>query len=87
MLVEDRTKHKAVGSRMVSETTEASAVVVDHAPSQYAEVNALLKGRRIVLVDTPGLNYASTSDAAVLTRLSQRLVASLVHPLSWGDRN
>jgi predicted GTPase len=79
-LVDDETKHRTVGHRMVSETSETSVVVVERAPSQYAALNHLLNDRRIVLVDTPGFNDTTMNDAVVLTSISQWLLASFVQP-------
>jgi predicted GTPase len=78
--VDDETKHRTVGHRMVSETSETSVVVIERAPSQYATLNRLLNDRRIVLVDTPGLNDVTMNDAVVLTNISQWLLASFVQP-------
>ncbi|TEB20534.1 hypothetical protein FA13DRAFT_1742848 [Coprinellus micaceus] len=75
-LVDDETKYRTVGHRMVSETSETSVVVVERAPSQYAALNRLLNDRRIVLVDTPGFNDTTMNDAVVLTSISQWLLAS-----------
>lgn len=78
--MDDEKKHRPVGHKLVSETSETSAVVVEQAPSQYTALNCLLNTRRIVLVDTPGFNDTTLNDAAVLTSISQWLVASLVQP-------
>ena len=70
-----------VGTRMVSCTQEISAVAIEEVPSKFKEseaINALLRGRRIVLVDTPGFDDTLTPDSTVLIRIAKWLESSFV---------
>ena len=46
-------------SSLSSCTIEVQATIVHHAPSCYAKVNEFLDGRRMILLDCPGLDPVS----------------------------
>jgi predicted GTPase len=65
-----------VGVKLASCTQVIASHVVVRVPSEYAQLNRLLNGRRIVLVDTPGFDDTYMGDEEILSRISEWLTKS-----------
>lgn len=64
----------------ISCTTRIQAASLNHAPGQYEALNEALGGRRMVFVDTPGLNSMGGPDCVGLfEHIVQWLEARSVH--------
>ena len=65
-----------VGRGLASCTAAVTARVVVQAPLEYAQLNQMLGGRRIVLVDTPGFDDTYMEDEEILILISEWLTKS-----------
>ncbi|KAJ3544806.1 hypothetical protein NMY22_g2655 [Coprinellus aureogranulatus] len=74
----------AVGENLDSCTKHIGAALVDDAPEEYVALRKALKGRRIVLLDTPGFDDTDLGDDEVLLRIVAWLEATYIRKMLVG---